>query len=580
MTLIFDIEADNLLYDITKVWCIVAYDPDLDKTYTYDHTEIDEALDLLMSADVLIGHNIIGYDLPALSKVHPKFKYNGIIFDTLVLSRIRYPLLQSHSLGAWGDRLKLPKTGHTDFSYFSPEMLEYCVNDVKVSTELWKHLDNVMDVNKPWITLEQEVLRIQTKAEEFGVCFDYHQACKLIMDIQCEMETINSKAQEVLGLNREPYTTKLKKDGKPNVHAQKKIDMGYEYRVCHEKCIVYVTTPITLDTKKLLIDRLLVLGWKPMWTTEKGMPQIARKGEPCPNLSSIEGLNGLDIGKYFVLKHRLSLLQGMLKNVRADGRIPSEANTLGAITGRYTHRKIANLPAVRSLYGKEIRALFGVEKGRVQVGSDLAGIEARMLAHFMGDDDYTREVVDGDIHTANQQAAGLPTRDSAKTFFYGFLYGAGDAKVGELVNGGREEGAKIKQQFLDSLPSLSALIEEKQNEAKKGYVTSLDGRPVKITKTNGLYDTRKALNSLLQSSATIYFKQWVVFIDKLLTELNLDATIMILYHDEVQISVNIDHVDGVKSVLRQALEMTDKHFKVRCPNDIDIKTGKNWEDCH
>jgi DNA polymerase I-like protein with 3'-5' exonuclease and polymerase domains len=270
----------------------------------------------------------------------------------------------------------------------------------------------------------------------------------------------------------------------------------------------------------------------------------------------------------------------MLRHVRADGRIPSEANTLGAITGRYTHRKIANLPAVRSLYGKEIRGLFYAGEGRVQVGSDLAGIEARMLAHFMGDDEYTEQVVNGDIHTTNQLAAGLPTRDAAKTFFYGFLYGAGDAKVGTLVNGNAYDGKKVKEKFLNSLPSLKLLIEEKQKEARKGYITSLDGRPIYITKTEGKFDTRKALNSLLQSSATIYFKKWVEYIDKAIVYYDIDATIMVLMHDEVQISVAEGHVNVLKSVLQKALEATDKFFKVKCPNAIDIKQGSTWEDCH
>lgn len=149
-----------------------------------------------------------------------------------------------------------------------------------------------------------------------------------------------------------------------------------------------------------------------------------------------------------------------------------------------------------------------------------------------------------------------------------------------MVNGGREDGAEVKRRFLQNLPSLGTLIEAKQAEAKKGYVTSLDNRPVYITKTDGRYDTRKALNSLLQSSATIYFKKWVSFIDEGIKHHKLDAHIMILYHDEVQISVAKHHINVQKSVLQEALEATDKFFAVKCPNAIDIKTGNNWQDCH
>jgi len=579
MKLIIDIEANNLLFDVSKIWCIVAYDLDTDTTYTFEPDEIDKALALLSKAEVLIGHNIVGYDLPAIKKLNPEFTYKGEVIDTLILSRLRYPQLGSHSLKAWGERLKFPKDEHSEFSYYSPEMLTYCVQDVKVSTKLYKILADKIDPNQPFVKLEQNVLAVQTKAEMYGVGFKYDDAVKLIQQIDAEMAQIAEDIAPILGINTVEYVTKLKKDGTPNVHASRKISLGYDYKIEDGKCIVYITSPITLDDKKLLTERLLSLGWKPTMYTDKGTPRIADKGEACPNLSTIEGVPDT-VGKYFVLKHRRSLIDGMLRHVRTDGRIPSEANTLGAITGRYTHRKIANLPAVRSLYGKEIRGLFYAGEGRVQVGSDLAGIEARMLAHFMGDDDYTEQVVNGDIHTTNQLAAGLPTRDAAKTFFYGFLYGAGDAKVGTLVNGNAYDGKKVKEKFLNSLPSLKLLIEDKQKEARKGYITSLDGRPIYITKTDGEFDTRKALNSLLQSSATIYFKKWVEYIDKAIVYYNIDATIMILYHDEVQISVAEGHVNVLKSVLQKALEATDKFFKVKCPNAIDIKQGSTWEDCH
>jgi DNA polymerase I-like protein with 3'-5' exonuclease and polymerase domains len=145
-----------------------------------------------------------------------------------------------------------------------------------------------------------------------------------------------------------------------------------------------------------------------------------------------------------------------------------------------------------------------------------------------------------------------------------------------------EYGTKYIQneKFLNSLPSLKLLIEEKQKEARKGYITSLDGRPIYITKTEGKFDTRKALNSLLQSSATIYFKKWVEYIDKAIVYYDIDAIIMILMHDEVQISVSDKHTDLLKKVLQKALEATDKFFKVKCPNSIDTKLGNDWAETH
>ena len=596
--LVFDIESDGLLDTVSQVWCIVAQDPDTEKVYTFDQHNIQAGLNLLLSADILIGHNIQGYDIPVLKKLYG-FDFKGEVWDTLIASRLHHARIQKHSLKAWGQvlvRKKLieaGKTGFEDWTKYSQDMMDYCIQDVVVNTALFKIAFRAFDFTADYVRLEHEIVRIQVASEEYGVTFDLVEATKLRAKITDEMDSIRGQVENLLGYSWFEKDYRLRKDNTLPVVATRlltRLDTEFpEFKhkakmdTANGRGLIQVPEKITLDTKKLLLQKLTELGWKCEWFTEKGSPQLTRQGEAEPNLSAIPGLDGVDLGKYYVLKHRLSIVHGFFKNIRSDDKIPSEANTLGAITGRYTHRKIANLPAVRSLYGSEIRELFGVDKGRVQVGADLAGIEARMLAHYMGDPDYIKEVLDGDIHTANQKAAGLPTRDDAKTFFYGFLYGAGDAKVGQLVFGGAAEGKVIKQQFLESLPTLKELIETKQEEAKAGHITSLDGRPVYITKSKGFngkegYDTRKALNTLLQSSATIFFKRWLYFVDLLSSK--LDSHLMISYHDEGQWSVAPDDVDAFKEVLYEALRLTDKFYEVRCRNDIDIKTGKNWGDCH
>lgn len=598
MRLVFDIEANNLLWDVDELFCIVTKDIDTGEVCSFDPSDIDEAISKLNEADTLIGHNIIGYDIPALEKLRPDFNYNGEVIDTLVLSRMVYSRMKGHGLKAWGQRfvdkgmMKLGKLDYDNFSYYEPDMLTYCEQDVEVTATLFKVLDKATDVEHESVKLEQDILDIQTRSETYGVTFNYDDAMKLAQKISTEMEDIRDKVEEALGFAYEEKVYALKKNRELNHHAVNLInkierDFGYvpTAEITESASILQLPTKITLDTKKILVEKLLEMGWECSWFTDRGSPQLTRSGEVEPNISSIQGLEGVDLGRYYILKHRLALVKGFFVHVRSDGKIPSEANTLGAITGRYTHRKIANLPADRSLYGKEIRSLFGVDEGRVQVGADLAGIEARLLAHYMDDPDYTKEVLDGDIHTANQIAAGLPTRDSAKTFFYGFLYGAGDAKVGQLVNGGAKEGKKVKEQFLKSLPSLDKLIKQKQKEAEQGYVISLDGRKVNITKSIGYqgvmeYDSRKALNSLLQSAGAIYFKRWVVYVDKLARERGLGSHLMISYHDEGQWSVHHYDVDWFKDVLQDALELTDKYYKVKCPNAIDIKTGHNWYDTH
>jgi DNA polymerase-1 len=588
---VFDIEANGFYDTVTQIFCISIKNLNTGKNKLYEPDNIREALDELREYDAIVGHNALGYDLPVLEKLCD-FHYGGVVFDTLVLSKLRYPFFNSHSLESWGERLKFPKISYENFMYYEPEMGVYCMQDVEVTAKVFAHLRKQIDLNADYVQLEHEVQRLQTKAEIHGVQFDYDNAMKLVMKIDAEMQEIKDTIEPKLGYAYENKVHKLKANGDLSHHAIKLMDKLKEdfpdvlvsIYIGEESSTITVPTKITLDTKAILIEKLIELGWKPTMFTEKNNPQLARKGEVCENLLSMSG-DMAQLGKYFLLKHRKGLLEGFFRHVRKDGKIPSEADTLGAITGRYTHRKIANLPAVRSLYGVEMRSLFGVPSGRVQVGCDLSGIEARMLAHYMDDSDYTNEILNGDIHTKNQLAAGLPTRDSAKTFFYGFLYGAGDEKVGLLVNGDKSDGRRIKEQFIESLPSLKRLIETKQKEAEKGYVTSLDGRPVRITKSENFkgalaYDTRKALNSLLQSSATIFFKKWAGFVDKLITERNIDAKIMILYHDELQADVHPDHVEAYKEALHDALALTDTYYDVKCKNDIEIKTGNNWGDCH
>lgn len=598
--LIFDIEADNLLYDVSKVWCIVTKNIETKEVKTFDCFCIKEGLKHLGEADVLIGHNVVGYDLQVLKKLYG-FEFKGQLRDTLLGSRLHHSRLPKHSLKFWGEVLvkkgliQAGKTGFEDWSQYSEEMLEYCVQDVEVNYTFYMNAFSNFDWDADYVRLEHDILAIQTKSETFGVSFQYEDAMKLQQTISLEMDAIKEQVEELLGYHWDEKEYRLKNDGTMMKTCHTLLDkLRKEYPefnhrpvLVSDRCLIRVPTKVTLDTQMLLKVKLLALGWKGEWKTAKGALQLSREGEPEPNLSSIPGMEGVDVGRYYVLKHRLSIVSGFFKNVRSDGKIPSEANTLGAITGRYTHRKIANLPAPRSLYGMEIRSLFGVDEGYTQVGADLAGIEARILAHFMEDEEFTKLVSekDADIHTFNQKKAGLPSRDAAKTFYYAFLYGGGDAKIGSLVGGKAKEGAEVKDAFFKELPGLKVTIDKAQREAQKGYVISLDERKVYVTKSKGFdgvlrFDSRKALNTLLQSSAAIFFKRWLWFVDKWIKQQGLDANLMISYHDEGQWAVKDEDVEKFKRILLSSVELTDNYYKVKCNNDIDIKTGKNWGDCH
>ena len=116
----------------------------------------------------------------------------------------------------------------------------------------------------------------------------------------------------------------------------------------------------------------------------------------------------------------------------------------------------------------------------VLLGTDAEGLELRCLAHYMDDPEFTREVLDGDIHTFNQKKAGLDTRDQAKTFIYALIYGAGPAKIGQIVGGGSKEGKIMIDTFMSSLPKLSELKQKVERSVQRGYIRGLDGRRIPV----------------------------------------------------------------------------------------------------
>lgn len=592
---VFDIEANGFYREVDKIFCISIKDFHTEENVLYEPTEISKAIKVLQDYDYVVGHNILAYDIPVIKKLY-NVDLSDKALDTLLLAKYSTLRMNSYSLEFIGERMKFPKIKYDNFSYYEPEMGEYCKQDVEVTHKFFKNfLLKSVDLSESGVYLEHKVRQLQTEAEIYAVHFDMELAMRVRAILERKMQSIKSRIEPKLGYALKVYYKGAKRDNEPfiyrltskgNVSSHAKKWIGDSGEVVGEFCKIEYEK-VTLDTAEYLKGKLLDLGWEPTMFTPKGSPKIAEQGEVCPNLMKLGDFSS--VGKYFVYKHRYALVNGLIDIAEDHGsrgwRIPSEADTMGAITHRYTHRKIANFPAVRSLFGKPIRRMFGATPGKAFVGADLEGLEARLLAHYMDDEEFTNEILNGDIHTSNQKKAGLPTRDAAKTFFYGLIYGAGDAKVGKLVNGTEEDGKRIKEMYFSAYPSLRKLIEVKQKEAKKGYIISLDGRKIKIPLEYDYhggkrYAARKALNSLLQSSGAIFAKTWVYYTWKKIKEEGLDAVIVISYHDEVQIECDWSCVDKVKEALQYGVDMANKEYDMKCPNAIQIKVGTNWEETH
>lgn len=332
-----------------------------------------------------------------------------------------------------------------------------------------------------------------------------------------------------------------------------------------------------------------------------------------------------------VWAHRRSLLEGLVRNVRPDGKLSAEAISCATPTARMRHRVVVNIPAARAPFGPYCRSLFVGDKDKtlvkptiytqelkegqrvkvwsnrieefdkkkgkwvvkhwhkqliprgqqVFVGYDGAGLELRMLAHFVGDEEYTRQILEGDIHTYNQTLAGLPTRDSAKTFIYAFNYGAGDAKLGSIVGGGAREGAEIRARFLKANPKLKALIEKAKADGEKGYVYGVDGRKLWLRRGyDGKYQTHKALNVLLQGAGAIVMKYGMAILDKEVKMTDIRANKCLDIHDEGQWSCHPDDVSKLRALMDTCITKAGTLLTLRCPLASDSIQGLSWLDTH
>jgi DNA polymerase-1 len=332
----------------------------------------------------------------------------------------------------------------------------------------------------------------------------------------------------------------------------------------------------SISKRGLIIKQLLKMGWVPKEFTEKGFPKLTNKNGPVETLELV-GSFGKDLSLWYVYNHRQSQIRGFLPHVRVDGRIAAQMNTCATNTFRAAHKVVANIPRPSSIFGKEMRSLFCASPGNVFVGADVSGLELRILAHHMGDQDYINQVLSGDIHSYNQQMAGLPTRDAAKSFIYCFLYGGGDAKVGSIIGGSVKAGKQIKEQFFGSLPALAVLSNKVKSFAeKRGYLPSIDGRKIRVRSWEGKVLVHTALNCLLQSNGSIIVKKAMIMAADKIKELNLVAKQVVYYHDEYLYDCNPNCAEEVGKILIDSMRLAGEYYKLNIPITGEYKIGMDW----
>ena len=595
-TYVGDIESNGLLDTITKVHCIVLQDVDTKEVFSYGPENIQAGLDRMMDAEKLIFHNGIGYDFPALEKVYPDFHVDrDRVIDTLVCTRLIWTNLSdtdsprvnagkleprqrgSHSLDAWGKRLGVLKGDYgqsTDWSEWSPELQEYCEQDVAVTLKLWAAI-SAKEYSATAIELEHKVAWIIAEQQRHGFLFDVAKAEKLLMHLQVERAKIEADLQTIFDpwysaveIKTPKRTINYKKTDRPSVTA------GCPYTV-----IKFNT--FNPNSRLHISNRLMAkYGWTPSSFTPDGRPKVDET-----ILSELPYPEAQQIAKSLMLQKRIGQLgegsKAWLTLVEKDGRIHGSVNTNGAVTGRMTHNypNVSQTPSVNKPYGKECRELYMVPQDKKLVGVDVSGLELRMLGHFVSRFDggaYGHEVVNGDIHTVNMMSAGLESRNQAKSFIYSYLYGAGAAKIGSIIGKGPKQGQKLKTKFLDQTPALAKLIKAVTKAAERGYLVGLDKRLLHCRSSHS------ALNLLLQAAGSAVCKQWAVEMDKSLTERNLKHKCQVVanIHDEHQYECDEDIAELVGELSIQAIKDAGKHFNLKVELDGEAKIGNNWYETH
>ena len=576
MKLVFDIETDGL--NPSKIHCIVAID-EHDKVYTFTPDEIDQGVDLLSKADTLIGHNIIGYDIPAIKKLKDvDLTKSCNLIDTLLISRLLKPTREGgHSLEMWGYRLKFHKSDQPEWDVFTEDMLEYCIKDVQLNKKVYEVLLKYSEgFSAESIELETSVAKILHEQERVGFKFDMEKGVMLLSQLQERMKEVEDEVHKVFKprwVDEKMVTPKLKKDGT----LSKQGLTEYEYE---ERYVAKDTTPFmrksyqefNLGSRKQIGEYLQEFGWKPKSFTPTGQPIVDEAV-----LSKIKTIpQALLIAEFLLLQKRIAQVDSWIEAVEEDERVHGFVISTGAITGRMSHRNpnLAQVPSIHSPYGKDCRACWTVNEGYKLVGVDASQLELRMLAHYMKDKEYINEIINGDIHTANQRAAGLESRDQAKTFIYANIYGAGDAKLGSVVGGNRADGKKLREQFINNTPSFKSLKDQVQRAATRGYVKGLDGRRILIRHPHA------SLNTLLQGAGAILMKQSLVILNAWFKLESLDAKFVANIHDEWQIESKEEIAEHVGKIAVDSIIKAGEHFNLRCPMDGEYKIGDNWSDTH
>lgn len=607
-----DIEGDGL--PSNKVWCLTAKNIGTgeERRFTDDESIRSYFREQQNLGCCFIAHNGIEYDFPTLNRVVGTAIPISKCIDTMLLSMLYSPSLDGgHSLAAWGERLRYPKGEWNDFSKYSTEMEEYCMNDTRLLALLYKALRERMKkvgFSETGCEIEHRSWELIRQQRKNGFAFNLEEAMKLYAKLRGIENDIAERVHEYWPPKLEcVFTGKkaFKQDGSPTSNYTRHVEQYVDVRLVGDgsyECYEYVY--FNLGSPAQRVEKLTGLGWEPLddeWTVikkgprkgQKGSPTPIKKGKLVPSMEKFVEDSGKEevrlLAKWMEINARANMINTWIEAYNHDtGCIHGRLWMANTLRYRHSNPNTANIPAVRidndepvrgddGVFTYEARDLWTVRNDdRVLVGVDAKGIQLRVLAHYLNNKDFTDAVLDGDPHSYNQEIGGFATRAIAKTFIYAFLLGCGDAKAGVIIGGTKKDGREVKERFVGNFPGLSRLLDDLARQVERtGRIVLCDGTPILVKQPH----TR--LGYLLQGDESRIMKKAAILTAAENRKRNLDILKVGDIHDEWQNDCLRAHSEEFAySVCPASFRASGEFFNYNLPIDCDAKIGMTWAETH
>lgn len=585
---IIDIETDDL--NATTIWCAVVKNVATGEVFKLvGKDSLKRFIDEAPEGAIWVGHNALSFDIPTINRLCGTNIPSARCVDTLILSYLYDPRMPGgHSLEAWGTRFKFPKGDFHDFSRYSEEMLAYCERDVDLTCRVFTALTSRMlrvGFSEKSCELEHQIREVVNVQERNGFYFDIPKAESLLADLRQQGRDIEDQIRHlfppelvVAKTNKMRWTTSgelfanVKRDFEtyPKVESDNRTGTYacYEYR------------DFNLGSPQQRAERLVGLGYRPTAFTPTGQPKVDE--ESLMAFAEKSGLKEVEaLALWLVLNGRGNMIETWLNAVDySDSRMHGRVFTCGAGTRRMTHSNpnTANIPKAdkKVRYGKECRGLWTVADvvNRRLVGYDAKGLEMRMFAHYLGNQQAAELYINGDPHQVNADLLGID-RSTVKNVFYAFLYGAQDPKLGATGGYDKKWGKRARGLLTGGTPGLGKLVEQVQAEfSKDGWIRCIDGGYVRCPSPHA------ALNYKLQSAGGIVMKQASIFIHDRVRQRGLDALKVGDIHDEGQHDVDHRVATEFGELCVQAIRDAGEELKFTVPLDGNYSIGLSWAETH